>query len=146
MPRDADGRPLPTPTELSQPFWQGLREHKVRIQYSPSADRWVFYPRSHAPLTLDDDLEWRDISGHGTLYTFTIARRPTAADFDGTEPQIIAVVELDQGPRLTTTLVNAPENQIAVGIRVRPVFDDVQADDGQTITLLRYEPTPTDSP
>lgn len=130
-------RPLPTPIDRTQPFWDGLREHKVKIQYSPSSDRWVFYPRSHAPLTLADDLEWREISGEGSLYTYTIARRPTAPDFAGDEPQIIAVVELDEGPRLTSTLVNVDEHEIAVGMRLCPVFEDVP---GAELTLLRYEP------
>ena len=97
----------------------------------------MFYPRSHAPLTLATDLEWREISGDGTLYTYTIARRPTAPDFAGAEPQIIAVVELDEGPRLTSTLVNVEELAIRVGMRLRPVFEDVP--DTET-TLLRYEP------
>ena len=130
-------RPLPTPIDRTQPFWDGLRERKVRIQYSPSSGRWVFYPRSHAPLTLADDLEWREIAGTGALYTYTIARRPTAPDFAGAEPQIIAVVELDEGPRLTTTLVNVHEDAIRVGMRVRPVFEDIK---GTETTLLRYEP------
>lgn len=130
-------RPLPTPIDRTQPFWDGLREGKVNIQYSPSSDKWVFYPRSHAPLTLADDLEWREISGEGTLYTYTIARRPTAPDFAGDEPQIIAVVELNEGPRLTSTLVNVEESEISVGMRVRPVFEHVP---GTDTTLLRYEP------
>ena len=130
-------RPLPQPTPTTEPFWQGLRERRVRIQYSPSSDQWVFYPRSHAPLTLADDLEWRDVPGNGALYTYTIARRPTSPDFAGEEPQIIAVVELDEGPRLTTTLVNVAEDEIEVGMRLSPVFED--AEDGE-ITLLRYEP------
>ena len=137
MPDQQVDRPLPTPIPRTQPFWDGLREHKVKIQYSPSSGEWVFYPRSHAPLTLEDDLEWREISGEGTLYTYTIARRPTAPDFAGEEPQIIAVVELDEGPRLTSTLVNVEEDTIKVGMRVRPYFDDLP---GTETTLLRYEP------
>ena len=129
--------PLPTPIVRTQPFWDALREHTVKIQYSPSSDQWVFYPRSHAPLTLQTDLEWREISGEGTLYTYTIARRPTAPDFAGEQPQIIAVVELDEGPRLTSTLVNVAEDQISIGMRVRPSFEDVP---GTETTLLRYEP------
>ena len=132
-------RPLPTPIPRTQSFWDGLREGRVRIQYSPSTDQWVFYPRSVAPLTLADDLEWRDISGAGTLYTYTIARRPTAPDFAGAEPQIIAVVELDEGPRLTTTLVQVEEADITVGMRLRPVFEH-QERDGEAVTLLRYAP------
>ena len=137
MAADSPQRPLPTPINRTQPFWDALRQRKVKIQYSPSGDQWVFYPRSHAPLTLADDLEWREISGAGRLYTYTIARRPTAPDFAGDEPQIIAVVELDQGPRLTSTLVNVNVDQIEVGMRLRPVFEDVP---GTEMTLLRYEP------
>ena len=69
--------PLPIPTPVSQPFWDALREHRIVIQYSPSAEKYVFYPRTLAPGTLTDDLEWREIDGAGTLYTYTVARRPT---------------------------------------------------------------------
>jgi uncharacterized protein len=130
-------KPLPVPTPVSRPFWDGLREHKIVIQYSPSADRWVFYPRVLAPGTLADDLEWREISGLGTLYTFTVARYATAPPWADDVPQLLAVVELDEGPRLTTELVNVAPERIEVGIRVRPVFCDVPDSD---VTLLRYEP------
>ena len=90
-------KPLPTPTHISQPFWDGLREHRIRLQYSPSTQQWVHYPRALAPGTLANDLEWRDVSGMGTLYTFTIARRPTAPPWTDSLPQLLAIVELDEG-------------------------------------------------
>ena len=71
--------PSPEPTPVSQPYWDALREHRILIQYSPSAERYVFYPRTLAPGTLADDLEWREIDGAGTLYTYTVARRPDRA-------------------------------------------------------------------
>jgi uncharacterized OB-fold protein len=120
---------------VTQPFWDGLREHKVRIQYSPSADRWIFYPRILAPGTLADDLEWREISGTGTLYTYTVARYPTAPPWADDVPQLLAVIELDEGPRFTSEVVDVAPEDIAVGARVRPVFCDVP---GTDITLLRY--------
>jgi len=58
-------RPMPEPTPVTEPFWSALREHRIRIQYSPSAGRYVFYPRVRAPGTLADDLEWRNIGGLG---------------------------------------------------------------------------------
>jgi uncharacterized OB-fold protein len=130
-------RPVPRPTPISKPFWDGLRERKVMIQYSPSADRWVFYPRLLAPGTLADDLEWREVSGEGVLYTFAIARKPTAPPWRDALPQLLAVVQLDQGPRLTTELVDVAPEAIETGMRVRPVFDDIE---GTEITLLRYTP------
>jgi uncharacterized OB-fold protein len=130
-------KPRPVPTPATQPFWDGLRQHKVLLQYSPSTERWVFYPRVLAPRTLADDLEWREVSGQGTLYTYTIARRPTAPPWADAMPQLLAVVELDEGPRISTELVNVDPEQIKIGMRVRPVF----ADGGdEAVTLLHYEP------
>jgi uncharacterized OB-fold protein len=130
-------KPRPVPTPATQPFWDGLRQHKVLLQYSPSTERWVFYPRVLAPRTLADDLEWREVSGLGTLYSYTIARRPTAPPWADAMPQLLAIVELDEGPRISTELVNVDPEQIKIGMRVRPVF----ADGGdETVTLLHYEP------
>jgi hypothetical protein len=128
--------PRPTPTPVSEPFWTGLREHRVMLQYSPSTDAWVFYPRVLAPGSLADDLEWREISGAGTVYTFTVTRRPTGPPWADAVPQVIAVVQFEQGPRLTTELVNVDPDRVRVGLPVRPAFDD--GADG--ITLLKFEP------
>lgn len=128
-------KPLPVPTPVSQPFWDGLKEHVIRIQYSPSAGRYVFYPRILAPGTLADDLEWREVSGNGTLYTFTVTDRPTAPPWAGSVPQFLAIVELDEGPRMSTELTGVDPSALRVGMRVRPVFCD---DPEHGITLLRF--------
>ncbi|HMZ13955.1 MAG TPA: OB-fold domain-containing protein [Mycobacterium sp.] len=127
--------PIPTPT--AKPFWDGLAEHRIRIQYSPSSDRYVFYPRVLAPGTLADDLHWREISGAASLYTFTVAYRPVAPHFAGDVPQILAVVQWDEGPRFSTEIVNADPADVHVGMRLRPVFFDYPEDG---VTMLRYEP------
>jgi uncharacterized OB-fold protein len=76
------------------------------------------------------------VPGTGCLYTFTIARQPTSPHFASEVPQRLAVVELDEGVRLTTTLVNAADTDIHIGMRLRPFFDPVSDE----ITLLRYQP------
>jgi uncharacterized OB-fold protein len=130
-------KPMPIPTPTTQPFWDALAEHKIRIQYSPSAQSYVFYPRVLAPGTLADDLEWREISGAGSLYTFTVAHRPVAPHFAGDVPQLLAVVQWDEGPRFSTEIVNAEPADLAVGMRLRPVFFDYP---DSCVTMLRYEP------
>lgn len=130
-------RPMPIPTPTAKPFWDGLAEHRIRIQYSPSSDRYVFYPRVLAPGTLADDLHWREISGAASLYTFTVAYRPVAPHFAGDVPQILAVVQWDEGPRFSTEIVNADPADVHVGMRLRPVFFDYPED---RVTMLRYEP------
>jgi uncharacterized protein len=129
--------PLPVPTPVSQPFWDALREHRILIQYSPSAGQYVFYPRTLAPGTLADDLEWREIDGAGSLYTYTVAHRPTGPPWAEKLPQLLAVVEWDVGPRVSTELVDVEPDDIRIGMRVTPVFCDVR-DAGNT--LLRYRP------
>ncbi len=130
-------KPMPTPTPTSQPFWDALAEHRVRIQYCTACDKYVYYPRSHCPRCLSPELKWRNIRGTGTVYTFTVARRATAPMFEDEVPQKIAVIELDEGPRLTSTLVNVEPEEIEIGMRVKPVFDKAE---GADVTLLRYEP------
>lgn len=130
-------KPMPIPTPTTKPFWDALAEHRIRIQYSPSTDQYVFYPRVLAPGTLADDLQWREISGTGSLYTYTVAYRPVAPHFAGDVPQILAVVQWDEGPRFSTEIVNADPAEIRVGMRLRPVFFDYPEDG---VTMLRYEP------
>ena len=133
-------RPLPVPTPTSRPFWDGLRERRIRLQFCGRCERWVHYPRSNCPHCLEGDLEWREVGGQGSVYTFTIARTPTAPAFADEAPQRLAVIELDEGPRLTSTLTGVEPDAIRVGMRVKPRFEDVEDPDGTPVTLLRYEP------
>jgi uncharacterized protein len=129
--------PLPEPTPVSRPFWDGLVRHRIMVQFSPSLDRYVFYPRNLAPGTLADDLEWREIDGGGTLYTYTVARRPTGPPWADAVPQLPAVVQWDAGPKFSTELVEIDPDDIRIGMRVRPVFYDLPEGG---ITLLKYRP------
>ena len=94
-----------------------------------------------APGTLADDLQWREIDGAGSVYTFTEARRPTGPPWADAVPQILAVVQWDAGPRFSTELVDVDPSDVRVGMRVSPVFCDIP---GTGVTLLRYRPEPAD--
>ena len=126
-------KPLPQPTPLSAPFWDGLKTHDVCIQQCDQG-HWLFFPRAHCPTCGSRQLTWRKVTGEGTLYTYTIARVPTLPEFSDEMPQLLAVVQLDQGPHLNTTLVGIDEAELRVGLRVRPVFDERPG----SATLLRY--------
>jgi hypothetical protein len=96
-----------------------------------------------APGTLADDLEWREVSGQGTLYTFTVADRPTAPPWSDALPQLLAIVELDEGPRLSTEMVDVDPAKLTVGMRVQAVFCDYPEED---TTLLRFAPAWASAP
>jgi hypothetical protein len=132
-------KPLPHPTETSRPFWDALKEHRVRLQQCEDCGHWIFFPRDHCPACASRRLAWCDVSGEGTLYTYTVARVPTLPEFTDEMPQLLAVVQLDQGSHLNTTLVGVAPEAVKIGARVRPVFDERPGE----VTLLRY--TPLDS-
>ncbi|MCV7316566.1 OB-fold domain-containing protein [Mycolicibacillus parakoreensis] len=133
-------RPLPVKTPTTAPFWDGLAQRRIVIQYSPSTGEYVFYPRVRAPRTLADDLQWREISGRGVLYAFTVARRPVGPHFADAVPHLLAIVEWEEGPRFSTEMVNVAPGDLRVGMPVRPVFIDHPEGD---VTMLRYEPAET---
>lgn len=134
---DALTPPLPAPTPTSRPFWDGLAEGRVRLQRCRACGNWVFYPRSRCSHCLADALEWHTVSGAATLYSWTVCRRPPAPHFADRVPWVLAVVELAEGVRLTTTLegVDGDQDDLRAGMALRPVFDRQGS-----VTLLRYAP------
>jgi hypothetical protein len=132
-------KPRPEPTPVSQPFWDALREERVELQHCDDCGRWVYYPRSRCPACLSDRLTWTPVAGNGTVYTFTVAEQPTAPPFADEVPQLLAIVELAEGVRMSTTLVDVDRGAIRIGMPVAPVFDHGDAtDDHGGITLLRF--------
>ena len=131
----SNNKPMPVPTEISAPFWEGLKAERVLIQQCNPCGQWVFSPRRHCPACLAHALSWREVSGEATLYSFTVTRIPTLPDFADEMPQMLAVVELDQGVRMNTNLVGLEASEVSIGMRLRPVFAEV---DAQGNRLLRF--------
>ena len=95
-------------------YFQHLSEGRFVIQRSPSTGEWVFYPRIIAPRTGATDLEWVEPSGLGTVYAATVKRmKPPAENIS------IAIVELDEGPRLMTHVQAMRAEEVFIGMRVR---------------------------
>jgi len=128
-------KPLPIATKTSQPFWQALTESKVKMQQCGDCNEWVFYPRPNCSHCLSDNLVWQEISGKGTLYSYTIARVPTLPELMDELPQKMAVVQFEQGPRINTTLYGLQENEIEIGMALQPCFDHVP---GEEVSMLRF--------
>ncbi|MNO42170.1 putative enoyl-CoA hydratase 1 [compost metagenome] len=131
----SNNKPMPVATEISAPFWEGLKARRLLIQQCTACEQWLFYPRRHCPACLAQDPLWREVSGAATLYSFTLTRIPTLPDFIDEMPQKLAVVELAEGVRINTTLVGLEEEQIRIGMPLQPVFAQV---DGKGNRLLRF--------
>jgi len=120
-------RPAPTPTDVTQPFWDGVNEHRFLLQYDPEAGKYQFYPRGISVHTGKQNLEWREVPGSGTVYSWTETVVP-AQGFEGQEPYLIACVELDEGVRLMSLLHNCTADEVKIGMRVRMCWDKINDD------------------
>ncbi len=130
-------KPFPRPTPQTQPFWDALNQGFVKIQKCNNCNNWIFYPRSHCNHCLSPDLTWKKINGTGIIYTYSAPEIvPTATFFADELPQKLVVVELDEGPKIPSSMVNVNIEDIRIGMRVKPFLDKVSDD----ITLLRFEP------
>lgn len=128
--------PLPAPNPTTQPFWDGAKARKLMLQRDRSTGRAFFYPRALAPGTLSDDPEWFEASGKGTVYSYTVDRRGTAAAFAAKAPYVIAIVELDEGPHMTTNIVECAIEDVRIGMRVEAVYEGVTDE----ITMVKFRP------
>jgi uncharacterized protein len=127
-------KPLPRPTATSRPFWEGAKRHELMLQRCSGCEGFIYYPRDRCPNCLSDRLEWQRVSGRGKLYTYTIVRRASTRLF-ADKPYVLAIVELDEGPRMTTNLEATPE-KIKIGMPVTVYFDDVTPEQ----TLVKFRP------
>ena len=120
----APPRPRPTPTPLSRPFWDATARGEFLIQRCRRCEAAVFYARYNCTECGSPDLDWTPAAGTGTVYTFTVARRPTHPAFADRVPYVIAVVELDEGPHVTTNIVGCSPEEVRIGMPVEVTFEE----------------------
>ena len=119
---------------------QGCHDGRTLPQAHPCTHACAhvfFYPRRHCPQCLSDNLEWFKASGRGTLYSYMINHRP-APGFEDEAPYAIAIVQMEEGPRMMTNIVgieNTPEN-LVLDMALEVTFDDVLPD----VTIPKWRP------
>ena len=122
-------RLIPPTSELTEPYWQGAQRHELLIQHCGSCDVHIFPPRAHCPQCGAGELSWQQVSGRGTVYTYTVAHRPPHPVFADQCPMVIAVVELAEGPRLMTNIVGCEPDAVSVGMAVEADFEPIDDSD-----------------
>ncbi len=130
-------KPLPVIDPGTETFWAEARAHRLTIPRCLDCGRHHFYPRSLCPHCHSERLEWTPVSGRGTVYSFTVARKPAGPAFAPDLPYVIALIDLDEGPRMMTNLVVPDAEAVRIGDRVAVAFDDVTPE----ITLPRFRPS-----
>jgi len=123
----------------SLPFWNATREERLVLPRCEDCELVFWYPRRLCPQCSSRRIAWQHAAGTGVIYSFTIVR-VAPGRFREHAPYVVAVVELDEGPRMTTNVVGADPESIAIGQRVRVVFD--ATDEGPM--LPRFTPVEAD--
>ncbi len=115
-------KPGPRASPLTRPFWDAAREERLLIQHCPVCARWVFYPRKRCPHCWADELEWREASGRAHVASFTTVERPGHPAFADDVPYVVALVDLEEGPRMLTNIVELTPRDLDVGDPVEVVW------------------------
>ncbi len=125
---------MPKPTPETQHFWDGTREGELRLQRCDACSGAYFPPRPFCPACGSRDVRIEVASGRGLLHAFVINQRP-GPGFDA--PHSVAVVELEEGPRMMTNIVECEQSldDLVIDMPVEVVFE--QLDDDITLPLFR---------
>ena len=128
---------LPAPNSLTQFFWDGVKRRQLLIQRCDDCGFYVHWPRPLCKRCLSFSLSPNQVSGRGTLYTYTVTVQPFHPWFADRVPYVLASVELEEqkGLKFVSNLIDCPEEEIEVGMALETVFQEVA--EGLTLPMVR---------
>jgi uncharacterized OB-fold protein len=115
-------RDLPTIEEESQPFWDAAREGRFLIARCTSCGKAHHYPRPFCPHCWSEAVVWEEASGRATLYTYSTVYVNDLPPFAERLPYVAAVVDLAEGPRVMTNIIDCDVDQLHIGMAVEVAF------------------------
>ena len=130
--------PLPVKQPESDFYWEKAHEHELWLRRCNGCERAYFYPRDFCPDCGSRDVSWMQASGRGTLHTFAIVHRAPVPAFADRVPFVVAMVDLEEGGRIPTNLVEVEPDpaHVKVGMAVEVAFLDVT----EEVTLPVFRP------
>lgn len=129
-------KPLPTITPLNAPFWRAARQGELRLQQCCQC-RHIRYPISEVcPECLSEESEWARLSGRGTVFSFVTFHQVYHPAYRDEVPYNVSIIQLDEGPRMISNVVDIAVDQVAIGQKVEVCFDPVS----DTVALPRFRP------
>ena len=129
-------KPLPRPTEDSAPYWEAAHRGELRMQRCADCGHVRFPPAVICPRCLSPRHEWEQLSGRGKVYSWIVIHQSQHPAFNADTPYNVAIIELDEGPRLHTNLVECTNDEIHIGMPVEVVFARVSDD----CTMPKFRP------
>jgi uncharacterized OB-fold protein len=136
MADNTPARPFPVPYRAAEPYWAATEQGRLLVQRC-SNEHLQFYPRAHCRHCGSTTLNWMISSGEGVLHTFSVVHRPGHAGFADRLPYVFGIVELREGPRVTSNIIDVDPADIHIGMPLRVVFTDRE----QGYTLPQFAPS-----
>ena len=127
---------LPPINDMNRPYWQGAKRHELLLQKCQECGHYRYPPGETCPSCLSDRLGWAKVSGRGAVYSWTVFHQAYHPAYKDDVPYAVVAVELEEGPRMITNLVNCRIEDIQIGMPVEVVFDDVT----EEVTLPKFRP------
>jgi hypothetical protein len=134
----APAKPLPQISPDMAPFFEAAHRHELVVQRCTGCGALRFPARPICSRCLGREAEWVPASGRGTVFSFAIMHQAMHPGFAAEVPYAVVVIELDEGVRLLSNLVDCPTSDVRIGMPVEVVFDDVTPD----VTLPKFRPRP----
>ena len=120
-------RPVPRfPEPDTQAFWSATAAHELRYQTCRACGNVIFYPRGHCTKCGSRELDSRVSRGEGSVYTYTVVRQNGHPFFSTQLPYVVALIDLDEGFRMYSSVVGLqdPGREMRIGMRVRVAWED----------------------
>lgn len=129
-------KPRPAITALNRPYWDALRRHELSLQRCGECGM-IWYPAAPlCPRCWSRRINWTLASGRGRVNSWVVFHQSYFRGFDSEVPYNVAEIELEEGPRLLTNLVEVRNEEIRAGMEVEVFFDDAAPD----LTLAKFRP------
>jgi uncharacterized OB-fold protein len=122
--------------EFHRPFWEALKAHELRVQKCEACGALRHIPKEICAHCGSRAASWAAVSGRGRIYTYTVIHRGPTPAYQADAPYVIAHVELDEGPRVISNLIDVAPADVRIGMPVEVVFEDVSSD----WTLFKFRP------
>ena len=129
-------KPLPKVQPFSEPFWEGTRNNKLLIQTCNECDARIFFPRRQCPECWSRDLGWMQACGKAQVYAFSITYEGVEKAFVDDLPIVLAWVDLPEGIRMQTNIIDCDPASVRIGQAVEVVYKRVT----EHITLPYFRP------
>jgi len=129
-------KPLPRPTEDSAPFWEAAVRGELRMQRCGDCGHVRFPPALLCGRCLSANAEWVKLSGRGTVFSWIVIHQSQHPAFNADVPYNVAIIELEEGPRLHTNVVGCQNAELHIGMPVEVVFEKVNDD----TALVKFRP------